>query len=208
MARDPVTWLSSDPHFRHRMVALLRGFPDSDAHDEAIIANWNALVHPQDFVWLLGDITLSSAKHAWPYVDRLNGVVHLVSGNHDAVHPMHRDSRRHQDEWRQHFASVQSLARIRLEGEQVLLSHHPYEGDHTPEDRDVQYRLRDCGKPIIHGHTHGRVQVNHTSLGTLQIHVGLDAHELKPVPMSWVMATLRGDAAIRELTLLGQEIGA
>jgi calcineurin-like phosphoesterase family protein len=190
-------WFSSDQHFRHRMVAGKRGFltpggtPDIDAHDEAVVANWNARVAPHDMAWILGDITLGAAKYAWPYVDRLNWTKHLISGNHDAVHPMHRDARKHQDSWREHYASVQPFARVRMEGEEILLSHFPYQGDHTAEDRDVQYRLPDLGKTIVHGHTHLDSQLSLTGRGTLQIHVGLDAHELAPVEVTWVQERIR-----------------
>jgi calcineurin-like phosphoesterase family protein len=208
MTQHPRTWLTSDLHFRHRKVAALRGFASIDEHDEAIVANWNALVRPVDIVWVLGDITLGNAKLAWPYVDQLAGTKHLVAGNHDVVHPMHRDARRHQPGWLEHFATVQPLARVRCEGEDVLFAHHPYDGDSGPGDRDMQYRLRDMGKILVHGHVHGNGhQVTFSRQGTLQIHVGLDDHDLKPVDLGWVQAEIRRHQAAAELTRLGQELG-
>ena len=56
----------------------------------------------------------------------------------------------------------------------MLLSHFPYDGDHTTTDREQQYRLRDLGLPIVHGHTHAAKIVTRSQEGTLQVHVGWD----------------------------------
>ena len=138
-------------------------------------------------VWPLED----EPSRFWPLAGRLNGEIHLIAGNHDAAWPGHRDSFKHQREWLDHFASVQPFARRRIEGQDVMLSHFPYAGDHTDEDRFVQYRLRDTGGWLIHGHTHGTRKVS----GKM-IHVGLDAHDLKPVPMSWVQKVIRDATSI------------
>lgn len=202
MAKQSQVWFTSDPHFRHRLVAGKRGFfaadgtPDTDAHDNAIVANWNKLVAPRDTVWVLGDITLGRASLAWPYVDQLNGVKHLITGNHDAPFGGHHDACKHQRAWMDHFESVQAYARRRLEGHDLLLSHFPYDGDHG-EDRYVQYRLQDDGEtPVLHGHTHADKKITRSARGTLQIHVGLDAHGLHPAPIGWVQQAVRTVTAL------------
>lgn len=53
----------------------------------------------------------------------------------------------------------------------VVLSHFPYTGDHTAEDRLDAWRLKDAGLWLLHGHTHDRAQRVHG----LQIHVGIEA---------------------------------
>jgi len=171
-------WLTSDTHFRHPMVAEIRGFASMGEHDETLIANWNDYVRPGDTVWHLGDVAMRPGL--WPLVDRLHGTKHLITGNHDAAWPGHRDSHKHQREWLQHFASVQAFARRRIAGHQVLLSHFPYEGDHTGTERHSQYRLRDEGLWLLHGHTHWKhIQVHDRR----QLHIGLDAWELHPVAL-------------------------
>lgn len=42
---------------------------------------------------------------------------------------------------------------IRSGGIEFVVSQFPYEGDHTPVDLDVQWRLRDDGAILVHGHT-------------------------------------------------------
>lgn len=186
------TWFTSDTHFRHAMVAELRGFATAGEHDEAIIANWNDWVDPGDTVWHLGDVGMS--RGFLPLVDRLHGTIHLITGNHDAVWPGHRDSHKRQREWLGHFASVQAFARRKIAGRHVLLSHFPYEGDHTAEDRHEQYRLRDEGLWLLHGHTHWQHIQWHDGR---QVHVGLDAWDLRPLALSDLerVITESGDGA-------------
>ncbi|HUK71381.1 MAG TPA: metallophosphoesterase family protein [Streptosporangiaceae bacterium] len=188
-------WFTSDTHFRHKMVAGLRGFETPEAHDYEIVRRWNAAVRPEDAVWHLGDVGMGKTDDAfWACVDALNGTKHLITGNHDAAWPGHRDSHKRQREWLDHFASVQALARRRIGEHHVLLSHFPYQGDHTEVDRCGQYRLRDLGMWLLHGHTHSKERRGpfHPGIAMLgaepqpvmrQLHVGLDAWDLTPVPL-------------------------
>lgn len=54
--------------------------------NEAIIANWNSVVGPDDFVWHLGDFALGDRSRIPELVSRLNGRKHIVLGNHDYFH--------------------------------------------------------------------------------------------------------------------------
>jgi calcineurin-like phosphoesterase family protein len=184
-------WFTSDTHFRHAMVAQLRGFASAEEHDEAVIARWNDTVRPGDTVWHLGDVGMS--RGFLPLLGRLHGTIHLITGNHDAAWPGHRDSHRHQREWLEHFASVQAFARRKIGARHVLLSHFPRTGDHTEVERHDQYRLRSGELPVLHGHTHSRERG-----GGAQIHVGLDAWDLRPVALhvlEHLITTSEADAA-------------
>jgi len=188
------TWFTSDTHFGHEMVARLRGFESSEEHDAAIVANWNRAVKPDDIVWHLGDVGMGQASKFFPVLALLNGTKHLITGNHDAVWPGHRDSHKHQAKWLAYFDSVQAFAKRRVNDETVLLSHFPYYGDHTVEARHTQFRLRDEGAWLLHGHTHSKEKLGpfmgpvvlfggEPSPRGRQVHVGLDAWELMPVSL-------------------------
>ena len=194
-------WYSSDTHFLHKLVARKRGFISEDetgeaaiargvaAHDAAIIARWNKSVQPDDLVWHLGDVGLGSEEGALEHAARLNGRKHLIAGNHDRCWPGRGNSRFHQRRWLEVFESVQAFAEIRLDGRTVLLSHFPYlgAGDHTAEERHTQFRLRDEGLWLIHGHTHQPDQVD----GLRSLHVGLDAWDLRPASEGAILARMR-----------------
>lgn len=183
---------TSDLHFGHQKIAEIRGFDNVTDHDQAIINAWEDTVRPDDEVWVLGDLCLS--KSALPLaLDRIRslpGTKHLVFGNHDAGHPLHKRAHRFHDVYLQAFDTVQSAATHRVGGERVILSHFPYSGDHTTEERYPEWRPIDAGQPIIHGHTHSGNKLSRTPSGTRQVHVGVDAWNLKPVSVAeveWVL---------------------
>jgi calcineurin-like phosphoesterase family protein len=165
------TFFTSDLHFSHKTVAKLRGFTeppvkcdepehfnpcnlcapgDTVAHDAAVIANWNSVVRPEDFVWVLGDVGMGHVERFADSLIRLNGRLHLITGNHDDPWPGNRDSFKFQRNWLDYFESVQAFARRRVDGKVVLLSHFPYDGDHTDDPRATQFRLRDEGEILPH----------------------------------------------------------
>jgi calcineurin-like phosphoesterase family protein len=171
---------TADLHLGHEKVARLRGFATAEEHDEAIAAKWRDAVRTEDTVWILGDLALASTANGLRRIldmtAQLSGRKHLVAGNHDPVHPMHRNAHRWQLAYLRVFESVQPFARHVIGHSDVLLSHFPYSGDHTKRDRHVQYRLRDEGRWLLHGHTHA---MNRRHSGH-QIHVGLEGWDLLP----------------------------
>jgi calcineurin-like phosphoesterase family protein len=83
------TWVYADPHFGHAGVCKflrddgtpLRPWDDPQEMDEALVKNWNERVHPQDRVYLLGDVCIN--RRAIPTLGRLMGRKVLIKGNHD-----------------------------------------------------------------------------------------------------------------------------
>lgn len=193
----PQTYFTSDPHAGHRHVASLRGFASPELHDAFLAAQWWGRVRPVDRVFILGDIVASNSKkateHGLSFFAKLPGAKHLISGNHDAVHPMNRDAHRRMRDYLDVFESVASAGRLRIEGQEVLLSHFPYERDReTP--RHTQWRLRNEGKWLLHGHTHGTERVTNTG-GVREVHVGVDAWGLAPVPASEIARLIAAEPA-------------
>lgn len=184
-------WFTSDLHFGHRFVAGLRGFEDPADHDERLMAEWQERVSKDDQVWVLGDLAVSSPVRALDLIQSLPGRKHLIAGNHDGCHPMHRDSHKWQPKYLTAFESVQAFARRRIDGEEILLSHFPYAKDRN-EARYMQYRLRNEGAWLLHGHTHGSER-----LEGREIHVGVDAWDFAPVPIHTIADLMKrgGDDA-------------
>lgn len=192
-------WFTSDLHFGHRFVAKLRGFKDADgeadlkAHTDAIERAWSAVVKPDDIVWVLGDICISTSTWdlALFILGGLPGRKRLINGNHDPISSIHRDGWKFHPAARKVFEAVQDFAKIRLGGRTVLLSHYPYSGvgaeglrnedGSQVEERYGEFRLPDYGYPLLHGHTHGPEKLHFSDGGTRQIHVGLDAWNMKLV---------------------------
>lgn len=171
-------WFTSDLHLGHRFVSGLRGFETAHAHDVALQINWHRVVRPEDQVWVLGDIAVSNPGYALDCIGDWPGRKHLIAGNHDACHPMHRDSYRWQKRYLEVFESVQPFARRRIGAQEVMLSHFPYTADRG-DPRGMQYRLPDLGAVLLHGHTHSGAK----RTSGREIHVGVDARNLTPVSL-------------------------
>jgi calcineurin-like phosphoesterase family protein len=85
---------------------------------------------------------------------------------------------------------------------------HLNEGDHVGEDRATQYRLRDEGAWLIHGHTHLQNRLGPdaryltimdpadgggiTSPRGREVHAGLDAWNLRPGGEAAILDVIRG----------------
>lgn len=78
-------FVTSDTHFHHAAVVeyCKRPFTDVEAMNEALIANWNARVRPEDEIIHLGDFAFGPRSKLAPTLERLNGHKTLVRGNHD-----------------------------------------------------------------------------------------------------------------------------
>lgn len=184
-------WFTSDLHIGHIKVAELRGFTSTAEHDAVLAANWDRTVAPSDQIWVLGDVSgnRGSEPAALEWISQRPGTKHLIAGNHDACHPLHREAHKAQRDYLRVFASVQQSAVRRIDGLRVLLCHFPYagpDGDHTTVLRYPEYRFPDTGRPLLHGHTHSEIAVRGH-----QLHVGVDAHHLTPVSLHWVETQLR-----------------
>jgi calcineurin-like phosphoesterase family protein len=178
-------WFTSDLHFGHRLVAEVRGFSNTNEHDATLMGEWRGRVRPNDQVWVLGDLAAATPQHALTCVKGLPGVKHLVAGNHDRCHPMHRGAHNWQRRYLEAFQSVQPFARRRIAGLEVLMSHFPYHVDRG-EPRHTQYRLRDQGTWLLHGHLHSAERVT----SRREIHVGVDAWGMAPVSLDEVAALM------------------
>ena len=183
-------WFTADTHFDHQLVAGLRGFDSTAEHDAALVELWNEMVRPGDQVWHLGDVGMGRLDRFAATLGKLNGELHLITGNHDECAPgVFRDSHKHQRAWLEHFASIQPYARRKIEGRPVLLCHYPYRGDHTHEERFTRYRLPDEGLWLLHGHVHTEWRLNGR-----QFNVGLDVNGLRPMSLDAVAAEAARDS--------------
>jgi calcineurin-like phosphoesterase family protein len=173
-------FFTADLHFGHERICdyASRPFASTRDMDEALIDNWNATVSAGDEVWVLGDYAMGDRARGLSYLPRLNGRVRLIEGNHDRSWAGVSNGWAYQREYLDAgFEFVGPHARITLTpGRTVMLSHFPYEADHTARPRHHQYRLRDEGSWLLHGHVHTAYTVR--SRG---INVGVDRWNYAPV---------------------------
>lgn len=175
-------WFTSDTHIGHDLVAAHRGYGRAERMAFIMGQRWDRLVQDGDEVWVLGDVVMGMDREAGlDWFAQRRGIKHLVLGNHDRAHPLNNNAHAHIAIYARVFETVQTFATVPLgEGVRARLSHFPYAGDRGAE-RFSEWRLRDAGKVLLHGHTHLPERISYTPLGTLQVHVGMDAWGLRPV---------------------------
>ena len=78
-------FFTSDTHFYHSNIINFCGrpFKSVEVMNETLIANWNSVVGPDDIVFHLGDFCLGGSAEWTNILNRLNGKIYLIVGNHD-----------------------------------------------------------------------------------------------------------------------------
>lgn len=79
----------SDTHFGHANIMRYdnRPFHTTDEMDEELIKRWNSSVGDDDIVYVLGDFSFHKENKTLEIMDRLNGKIVLIKGNHDKISP-------------------------------------------------------------------------------------------------------------------------
>jgi len=132
----------SDLHFNHSNIIKYcnRPFVDADHMKEILIANWNSVVSNDDTVYVIGDFGFGDVSNI---NGRLNGIIHLIKGNHDKPVTSRTFN----------FASVQKYLVLQIEHLNILLIHNPiYRSAYSCGAPNVKYDM------CLYGHVHDREQ--------------------------------------------------
>lgn len=161
-------FLTSDLHFGHNRGFIYepRGFSSIDEHDVEIIKRWNERVEPNDEVYILGDLMLNDNIHGLECLNQLNGIKHVIRGNHDT------DVR-----WQLYFDNNMRVHGwsdvIRYRKYHFYLSHFP-----TLTGNLEAESLHQCTLNLF-GHTHSKDMFYEDR--PYMFNVALDAHNCYPV---------------------------
>ncbi len=113
-------FFTSDTHFNHTNIIQFcqRPFKNADEMNEVIITNWNNGVRKDDIIFHLGDFCLGGSAEWSKILDRLNGKIYLILGNHDLKNIRQGFIER--------FEYVAMSMRIEIWKNKIHLSHYPY----------------------------------------------------------------------------------
>ena len=184
-------FVTSDQHFGHKKINLYaeRPFGSVEEMNDTLIAEWNAVVKPDDTVLCEGDLALGVLEDSLKLTERLNGHRFLIPGNHDRVSNAHRGGK-DIEKFRSQYEDagwtiLPEIVHTSIGGHDVVLSHYPYVGDSHGADRHGRLRPIDEGLPLIHGHVHQEWAVRGR-----QFNSGVDVHDFAPVPVSDIITWL------------------
>jgi calcineurin-like phosphoesterase family protein len=162
-------FFTADTHFGDPRALRFdhRPFADLDAHDEGLIAAWNAVVGDADEVWHLGDFALGPGPERIAEILRqLRGAKHLITGNNDGAATLAASG----------WASVSAYAEIVVEGRPLVLCHYAFR----------TWNGIGRGALNLHGHSHGKL-----SPVPKQYDVGVDPMGFAPVDLATILTSRR-----------------
>ena len=83
-SRKDRIFFTADTHWGHRNIIRYcqRPFADVDEMNEALITNWNSTIGKDDIVFHLGDFAMGGSAEWCRLLERLNGRIYLILGNH------------------------------------------------------------------------------------------------------------------------------
>lgn len=135
-------------------------------HDEALVQNWNTVVTRDDIVYHLGDLGLCHSTYLGKILNRLNGSIHIILGNHDKTALQISKTANVK-----RFASISDSKYIRVENQHIFLLHYAMR----------TWRSSYHGSWHLFGHSHGRMAPFGKSFD-----VGVDCWDYKPVSFDCV----------------------
>jgi calcineurin-like phosphoesterase family protein len=186
-------WFTSDTHFGHKNIIQYcdRPYDTVEEMDAELMENWNEVVAPGDEVYFLGDFSLNF-KNVRQVVPLLNGIKHLVSGNHDLCHTSNSGAGAYRKRYIDvGFVDVCESLYLTIAGQQVLCHHMPFFDMKDHDQRFPEHKPHNDGGWLLHGHVHQRWKVKEK-----QINVGVDVWDFYPVSISVIEKLVaRSDAA-------------
>ena len=179
-------FFTSDTHFFHNNILKYcnRPFESVENMNEALVANWNSVVGPDDHVYHLGDFCFGNVEK-WNWClepGRLNGHIHLILGNHDPERVFREGTMYGR------FDSIDYEKILIIEGWTVILNHFPFLSFSNNIDHKVMQ---------LFGHIHsgpdgiGNVMTGGKELQWNQYDVGVDNNNYTPVSWKQIKERMR-----------------
>lgn len=152
-------FFTSDNHFFHDLMLKIytntRRGADVLEMNELMIQEWNSTVKPEDVVYCVGDFAMSNAKNIKSVLGRLNGELHMITGNHDKVIKSDYSLQKY-------FKTIQTELDVSVAGQRYFIYHYPI----------FEWNGFYHGVIHIHGHVHGKMN---NVLHYNSVDVGIDA---------------------------------
>lgn len=137
-------WFTSDLHIGHTNIINYCNRPFNDVVDMSreLVKRWNSFVLPDDTVYVVGDVFLTTFYVGQRVLSSMNGTKILIKGNHDRGAPAMIKAG---------FSEVHKELELTLQnGSKIMMNHYPLPTSKIPDDVDV----------LVHGHRHGPPKVS------------------------------------------------
>jgi len=175
-------WLTSDLHFCHNREFLYkpRGFNSIEAHDEALVQNWNNVVNSEDLVYILGDLFLNNNEKGIEYLKRLNGNICIILGNHDTPNRQNLIWQNVKSVMDITYADMMKYKSSNGRMYNFYLTHYPSITSNLDNEAPLSQHIIN-----LYGHTHQKTNF-YNDIPWIY-HVGVDSHNCTPVSIEQII---------------------
>lgn len=113
-------FFTSDQHFNHKNIIKYcnRPFSSVSEMNEKLIENWNNVVSDSDIVFHLGDFAFGGSSLYKDILDRLNGSIYLILGNHD--------NKALKNFKHEKVKGIGQQMLIEIDNQRIYLNHYPF----------------------------------------------------------------------------------
>ena len=172
-------WLTSDLHLCHDREFLYgpRGFDNVNDMNKAIVERWNAVVQPDDIVYVLGDIMLNDNDEGMRLLESLKGHIRIVLGNHDTA------TRQNLYPTSPNVEDVQLAAMLKYKGYHFFMTHYPCMTGNLEKKSLKQMTLS------LSGHTHSKEKFYQNM--PFVYNVAVDAHDCYPIHIDQIIEDIK-----------------
>jgi len=152
------TWFTSDIHEWHHNIIRYSNRPFSSVEEMRvfIVSNWNTHVKEYDHVYILGDVGFVPYEKLKEFLLGLNGIKHLIIGNHDNNLVKNRKDL----EDNKIFNTIDYYKELSFDKQKIVLCHYPMRS----------WNGSNHGSWMLHGHCHGALPPHGKS-----VDVGVDS---------------------------------
>lgn len=171
-------YFTSDSHWGHDNIRKFcnRPFESVEEMDETLIKNWNEVVPEDGHVFHMGDVSFRSPEQTREILDRLNGKIYLIKGNHEK--PALDSKCISRFEWIKDTFEL----RVDIEGKQqsIIMFHYPIDS----------WNKMFHGSIHLFGHIHS-LTTDSGSLTKLRMDVGVDLNNFTPISLKQIMEIMK-----------------
>jgi calcineurin-like phosphoesterase family protein len=128
-------------HINHKNIINYsnRPFDSVQEMNQFLIKNWNNIIQSDDEVYHLGDMFLGPKSEMKNYLDKINGKIFLIRGNHEGIEKVCPERFEWIRDYHKDFFLINQIK------QQVIFFHYPIES----------WDDRHHGSIHVHSHTHG-----------------------------------------------------
>ena len=170
-------FFTSDHHFGHKAIIkhAKRPFQSVDEMNEIMIQKWDEKIRKYDTVYHLGDIGLMASSRLIEILNRLNGKIHLIKGNHDDLNRNCKE----RFEWIKDYHEIKLPNPDSTNNQLIVMMHYPL----------LTWKGKYSGSYHLFGHSHGKL--NNFNRNTA-LDVGVDCHNFYPISFEEVRTVITG----------------